>query len=185
MTTPYSVKKRPSCEWQWAADNGCFSNRWQSDQWLKWLSSIPNTSSALFATVPDVVCDYRATLFRWSLYWQQVKELGFKTAFVLQDDATLKTMPINDMDVLFIGGSTEYKLSREAREIVEHCQNLGKWIHMGRVNTKGRIQIAYEWGCDSVDGTFLAFAPDANTERLIRYMKAGTQPQLFDLTDND
>ena len=116
---------------------------------------------------------------RWSEYRQQVVDLGYKTAFVLQNGATLNTMPLDEMDALFIGGTTEYKLSTEARDIVKHCKQLGKWIHMGRVNSKRRIQIAYEWGCDSVDGTYLAFSPDANTPRLIHMVTMGTQPQLF------
>ena len=180
LNTPYSLKKRPSNKWQWAADNGCFSNRWEHHVWEKWLKSNEQPETALFATVPDVVCDHQATIQRWNIYWQQVKTLGYKTAFVLQDNATIKSMPISDMDALFIGGSTKYKLSDDAYQIVQHCKSLGKWVHMGRVNSQRRMQIAYEWGCDSVDGTYLAFAPDANTPRLIRFMNAGTQPQLFE-----
>lgn len=179
LSTPYSLQKRPSNQWVWAADNGCYSKRWEHHTWEKWLKSNVNPETALFATVPDVVCDHDATIKKWHHHWEQVKEYGYKTAFVLQDYATLDTMPLSDMDALFIGGSTNYKLSDEAHQIVKHCKGLGKWIHMGRVNSQRRMQIAYQWGCDSVDGTYLAFAPDANTPRLIRYMNAGTQPQLF------
>jgi hypothetical protein len=179
LSTPYSLKKRPSSKWIWAADNGCFSNRWQYEVWQRWLKSNDQPETALFATVPDVVCDHRATVYKWACHWEEVKTLGYKTAFVLQDNATIKTMPISQMDALFIGGSTDYKLSDDAYQIVKHCKSLGKWVHMGRVNSKKRMQIAYQWGCDSVDGTYLAFAPDANTPRLIRHMNAGTQPQLF------
>ena len=179
LSTPYSLQKRPSNQWVWAADNGCYSKRWEHHTWEKWLKSNLNPETALFATVPDIVGDHSATLQRWRKYAKVVKDLGYRTAFVLQDGATFSELPIIEMDALFIGGSTDFKLSNECKQIVKDCKNEGKWVHMGRVNSQRRMQIAYEWGCDSVDGTYLAFAPDANTPRLIRYMNAGTQPQLF------
>jgi hypothetical protein len=42
---------------------------------------------------------------------------------------------------------------------------------MGRVNSVRRLQIASEWGCDSVDGTMLAFAPDTNAHKLVDMMQ--------------
>ena len=179
MTTPFSIRTRPSLDWQWALDNGCFSNRWEEALWLRWLDKHTDRASALFATVPDVVSDHSATLERWEKYSEQVKGLGYRTAFVLQDGATIETIPMKQMDALFIGGSTKYKLSDEARLIVEQCKKEGKWIHMGRVNSRRRMQIAFDWGCDSVDGTFLAFAPNANTPRLVRHMQGSKQLNLF------
>lgn len=179
MTTPFSIRTRPSLDWQWALDNGCFSNRWEEALWLRWLDKHTDRASALFATVPDVVSDHSATLERWEKYSEQVKGLGYRTAFVLQDGATIETIPMKQMDALFIGGSTKYKLSDEARLIVEQCKKEGKWIHMGRVNSRRRMQIAFDWGCDSVDGTYLAFAPNANTPRLIRHMQGSKQLNLF------
>jgi hypothetical protein len=37
---------------------------------------------------------------------------------------------------------------------------------MGRVNSGRRWQYAEALGCDTVDGTFLAFGPDENLPRL-------------------
>jgi hypothetical protein len=52
---------------------------------------------------------------------------------------------------------------------------------MGRVNSLRRMVIAQSWGCDSVDGTFLAFGPDVNTPKLVKMVQSvNGQPGLFD-----
>lgn len=185
LLTPYSQRKLPSPQWTWAADNGCFGKTWERATWHNWLQNRQADPAPLFATVPDVVADHAGTIARWREYAPLVTSMGYRTAFVLQDGATTTNIPLADFDALFIGGSTKFKLSQEARTIVRHCKQHGKWVHMGRVNSKRRIQIAYEWGCDSVDGTYLAFSPDANTPRLVKMVTAGTQPTLFNNTTKE
>jgi len=34
-------------------------------------------------------------------------------------------------------------------------------------------------GCDSVDGTFLAFGPDKNLPQLLRWLRLADEPTLF------
>lgn len=50
--------------------------------------------------------------------------------------------------------------------LVAAAKRRGKHVHMGRVNSRRRWSYAEHIGCDSVDGTFLAFGPDANLPRL-------------------
>jgi hypothetical protein len=83
------------------------------------------------------------------------------------------------MGALFIGGTTDFKLSKEAREFVSICKEKNIWVHMGRVNSLRRMEIAKSWGCDSVDGTYLAFGPDVNTPKLIKMVVMVNQPKLF------
>src|SRR5258706_10861219 len=71
------------------------------------------------------------------------------------------TVPWDDFDVLF-GGDTAWKLGPEARELVAKARCRGKAAHLGRVNSQRRLQYAAAIGCDSSDGTFLAFGPDQN-----------------------
>jgi len=179
ICTPYSQRSTPTNDWIWAADNGCFSNKWDKETWHSWLLSLRNKQQPLFATVPDVVGDHHGTLQQWNIHAQQVKDMGFRTAFVLQNNATIHNIPLAEFDALFIGGTTDFKLSEQARTIVRMCKENNKWVHMGRVNSATRIHTAFHWGCDSVDGTYLAYSPDANTPRLIRMMNTGTQPTLF------
>lgn len=169
MLTPISQRNAPTREWIWAADNGCFSNRWEEKTWIKWLQSFANPAEALFATVPDVVADHQQTLERWKQYAPSVKDMGFKPAFVLQDGAT-EELPFEEMGALFIGGTTQFKLSHKAKQIVQIAKHHKVWIHMGRVNSYKRMIIAKDFGCDSIDGTYIAFAPDQNTNRLIHMM---------------
>ncbi|MGH3863561.1 hypothetical protein, partial [Actinokineospora sp.] len=49
----------------------------------------------------------------------------------------------------------------------------GKRVHMGRVNSGRRWTYAEHLGCHSADGTFLAFAPDTNLQRLRGWTRQG------------
>lgn len=178
LLTPFSQRHTPEGSWIWAADNGCFSSKWDHKTWSTWLESKQNPETALFAVVPDVILDPHGTFQQWQEHYRFVKNLGFKPAFVLQDGATDDMIPWNEMESLFIGGSTEYKLSEQAKLFIRKAKDLGKWVHMGRVNSKKRIELAFQWGCDSSDGTYLAFGPDVNTPKLIRMIQHGTRPHL-------
>ena len=156
-------------EWDVIADNGCFSDRWDPGKWREWLPSV--TRSARFAVVPDVVGDHRATLDRWVEYAPYVTSIGFAPAFVCQDGCTLEQVPM-DASALFLGGSTSWKLGTEAERIARAWSLEGGWVHMGRVNSLRRMMTAAEWGCSSVDGTYLTFGPEVNLPRLLGWLRA-------------
>lgn len=155
------------------ADNGCFSAKWEHSRWLRWLIDRPRLYR--FVVAPDVFdpsgapC-HKETLERWRRYGPIIDRHGFVPAFVCQVGATAHNIP-SDAPVLFLGGTTEWKLGEEARRITALAKTEGRWVHMGRVNSQRRLVTALEMGCDSVDGTFLTFGPDANLERLLRYME--------------
>jgi hypothetical protein len=75
-------------------------------------------------------------------------------------------IPWGEFDVLFIGGSTEWKLSRIAKQVSQQAIKRGLKVHMGRVNSYQRLEVAKDFGCSSVDGTFLTYGPDFNLRRL-------------------
>jgi hypothetical protein len=51
---------------------------------------------------------------------------------------------------------------------------------MGRVNSLKRLRIANSFGCDSADGTYLAFGPDINLTRARGWMpQVHQQPSLW------
>ena len=55
----------------------------------------------------------------------------------------------------------------------------GKWVHVDRVNSWRRLDLVASWNVDSVDGTYLAFAPEANGRRLDGWLRRlQTQPPL-------
>lgn len=41
---------------------------------------------------------------------------------------------------------------------------------MGRVNSRSRLKIAEWFGCDSADGTYLAYGPDKNLPKLLKWL---------------
>lgn len=160
----------------WAADNGCFNpRRFTIRRWARWLDAQPRT--ALWATVPDVVGDHAATLRRWHRLARFVAEAGFPPAFVAQDGCTPAAIP-TDAACVFLGGTTEWKLSPAAQAVATEAKRRDLFVHMGRVNSRRRLRIAASWGCDSVDGTYLVFGPDVNLPKLLGWLHP-EQPSLF------
>ena len=69
------------------------------------------------------------------------------------------------------GGSTDWKLGPTARALTAEAKRRGKRVHMGRVNSLKRLRYADAIGCDSADGTYLTYAPDANLPRLLAWLR--------------
>lgn len=180
------------------------------DEWFSWLSGHPlPRSTCLFATAPDVVGDAAATLERSAPWLGPVRGLGYLAAFVAQNGQEDLPVPWDLLDVLFLGGSpeckpcgyvrpalpefrkqthcpqcqhclTEWKTSAAARRLTRQANALGKWVHMGRVNSLIRIQHAHRIECRSTDGTYLKHGPDKNLPKLAIWM-AAMQQGLLDL----
>jgi EAL domain-containing protein (putative c-di-GMP-specific phosphodiesterase class I) len=85
----------------------------------------------------------------------------------------------DEIDCLFIGGSTEWKLGPAAAELVAIANSLGKWVHMGRVNSERRYRYAEAIGCDSVDGTYLTYGPDKLLPIVQAWCRSSDQLALF------
>ena len=165
----------------WAADNGCYSagDRFDFGYWLAWLERLSVVRShCLFAVVPDVVGDAAATLQRWEAMAHRVRPLGYPLAFVLQDGQEVLPLPWSDCHAVFVGGSTEWKLSRHAAALVREATRRGKWRHMGRVNSGRRLRYAAQIGCQSADGTYMAFNPSESIQRMGRWLTNANAPQL-------
>jgi hypothetical protein len=167
----------------WAADSGCFNAATYKgdDAYKEWLiDNQEHQDKCLFATAPDVMGDHAATVVRAHEWLPLIRELGYAPAFVLQDGATVDSIPWDELDWVFIGGTTDFKLSDAAQTITAHAKSLGKKVHMGRVNSRKRFRLAAAWGCDSVDGTYLAFGPDVNLPKLLSWIEEQeTQGALF------
>lgn len=180
IDTPAQGNKRPDGV-KWVADNGCFSDRWDEGKWWRFLvNNAHAASSCLFAVAPDVVGDAWRTHIK-SLPWlPKIRALGYKVAYVAQDGIERwPMMPWPDFDVLFIGGSTEFKLGPVARDLVAEAKRRGKWVHMGRVNSERRWLYAQAIGCDSVDGTYLTFGPRTNLPALLAWGRNAHQYPLW------
>jgi hypothetical protein len=167
----------------WAADNGCFSpsgKPFDEERWWGWLkSNASHASTCRFATAPDVVGDAAATLVRSAPWLPRIRQLGYPAAFVAQDGLEILDVPWDTFDVLFLGGSTSWKLSRHAHRLVNRARHRGKMVHMGRVNSYRRLALAAAWGCESADGTYLAYGPEANLPKLLGWLdRINDTPEL-------
>ena len=111
---------------------------------------------------PDVVGNAELTLKQFE-YWQPIiKSYNLPVALVAQDGLDKLEVPWTMFEALFIGGTTEFKLGEYVKELVDEAKLRGKFVHMGRVNSKKRIQYAISIGCDSVDGSGYSMFPDTN-----------------------
>jgi len=166
--------------WIWAADNGCFSmGKWKEDRWLSWLSSEHPRSGCLFATVPDAVGDHESTLIRWRKYRKTVYDLRYPVAFVAQNGALPSNVPWDELDCLFIGGDDWFKTAASTFSLARHARSLGKWVHVGRVNSLKRL-LLWRDDADSSDGTFLAYGPERNAPRVKHWVESlRAQPTLI------
>lgn len=156
----------------WCLDNNCFGKEeFNEDKWWSWLQDPRlDRPSCLFATAPDVVGDAEATLER-SLPWlPRIRSLGYPVAYVLQDGSDQHPPPWDDFDVLFVGGTTEFKLGQVAREYVKEAKLRGMFVHMGRVNSLKRLRYAEFIGVDSADGTVLTFGPDRRLPEVLGWV---------------
>ena len=168
-----------------ACDNGCFSqpDKYSDEGFLDWLDDL-DRSGCLFATAPDVLADGDATLARATPMLPAIRNLGFRAAYVGQDGQRADRVPWDDLDALFIGGTTEWKLSGIAADLIHEAKRRGKWVHMGRVNSWTRIYPASVLGVDSVDGTHLTFRPDRYTPKVIDWLdRIEKEPSLFGSED--
>lgn len=158
----------------WAADNACFNHPddFSLESYMKWLGSLPmyQRDKCLFAPAPDVVGDPVKTLGRSLPVLPMIRDLGYRAALVAQDGIEHLDIPWDEFDVLFIGGSTEWKLSEAARALCSEAKVSGKGLHMGRVNSYKRLKIANDFGCDTADGTYLAFGPIVNLPKLCNWL---------------
>lgn len=147
------------CGAPWAADNFAFSGfdavkfLRRLEAWQEW------KSTCLWVAVPDVVGDAEATWARFEEWEGCIQALGYPLALVAQDGLENNPIPWERFNALFIGGSTEWKLSGVCAEIIYEAQVRGKWVHMGRVNSAKRLNYASALKCDSVDGSGYSLIP--------------------------
>lgn len=154
----------------WCADNGCFSEAFNENQWWAWLvANAGRSSDCAFAVAPDVVGDAAATLKRSRPWLARIRELGYPVAFVAQDGWDDIAVPWDDFDVLFIGGGDDFKLGEAGARAIRAARERGYDVHMGRVNSRKRWQYAADLGCTSVDGTYAVFHPTKNLPKLLEW----------------
>lgn len=87
---------------------------------------------------------------------ERIRAIGYPVALVAQDGLEHQPVPWDDIDALFLGGTTTSKLSAAAADLTDEAHACGLHVHMGRVNSRRRLRHAAAIGCHSADGTQLA-----------------------------
>jgi hypothetical protein len=136
----------------WAMDNGAFSGL-DVPLFLRMLRAYRGWKDCLFVTAPDVVGDAEKTIEQFREWEPLIHSWGWPVAFVGQDGLKLSDVPWSSCEAVFLGGTTEWKLGRVARDLASYGNARGKWVHMGRVNSRRRLHYAMKIGSDSIDGT--------------------------------
>jgi hypothetical protein len=154
LLTPLTRYRLREPDRPWAIDNGGYTAL-DIPAFYSLLSREEHRREhCLFVTAPDVVGSARRTLEifeRW-----KPKLDGWKIALACQDGQENLPLPWDDINAVFIGGSTNWKCGPHAEHIVRAAKALEKWVHIGRVNEPGRFDHFEKLGADSCDGTGLA-----------------------------
>ena len=137
----------------YALDNDafiCFKNKteWSQQLWMdmiQWARMVGQ--KPMWCLVPDVVCDAVATIEKWHKYSPVVKKCGWDLAFAVQDGMLPEDVPF-DADVVFVGGSDDFKM----RTLPMWCKNFQR-VHVGRINEIHAIQTCERYGAESADGS--------------------------------
>lgn len=119
----------------WAGDNCAFTgfDAARFTSWLERMTAYRDT--CLFVAVPDVVGDAPATLARYAAWSQAMQD--WPLAYVAQDGSEDHDIPAS-AKALFVGGSTVWKESAAAVEMIRRGQKRNLHIHVGRVNWRRR-----------------------------------------------
>lgn len=137
-----------------ALDNDAFKafrdkTAYDFDAWFRFLDKVSKSEiEPMWALVPDVVANREETLEQWHKYSPSIKARGWHTALAVQDGMDeLDVLPLLP-DVVFVGGTTEWKWK------TAHlwCKEMSR-VHVGRVNGKKRLWHCQNIGAESCDGS--------------------------------
>lgn len=156
-------------------DNGCFK-RFNRKTWERMLIEAEEHRPK-FVCLPDIVGDAARTLDLFEVFKPITS--GLPRCLVLQDGIQNHRINYNDLDAVFVGGSDNFKTSSEAMNACRAAKMLGKWVHVGRVNTAARVN---HWlsVADSIDGSGIS-KYDHMLESVMKAIKGEVEKPQLDL----
>lgn len=154
-------------------DNGCYT-QFRESTWVRLVDEArESTVECKFVCLPDIVGDAARTLDLFDYYKDVAHDLP--RALVLQDGIERFRIDWRTVDAVFVGGSDTFKSSAPAFNAAKTARMLGKWVHVGRVNTAARVR---QWIdlADSLDGSGIS-RYDHMLEGVLAALR-GTEQQL-------
>ena len=166
-------------------DNGAFGwwNRGESfneKEFFKLLEKIENFYPQVpdFVVIPDKVAEGISSVEFSISYYEKLKELPYKLAFVVQNGMNeelvkevLKELP--KVKVLFVGGTLPWKL-QSLPVWAKVAKELSLSLHVGRMGTEGRVTFARLTQVSSIDSSLPLFSKS----KLQRFLQALESPVL-------
>jgi len=151
-------------------DNGCFK-RFDQKTWERMLDDCFEQKMPKFACLPDIVGNAQRTIELFHEF--ELRTNGIPRALVLQDGINNITINWSKISAVFVGGTDAFKISPEVFETCKAAKMLGKWIHVGRVNT---IQRLAHWIdiADSIDGSGIS-KYDHMLQEVVDFIKGNHQ----------
>lgn len=158
----------------YAIDNGAFpawtnGEPWNEGKFLKALEwTVGRPVRPQWIVVPDVVTDAEATFELWHRWKDKVASYGAPLAFAAQDGMKPSDLATHGVepDVVFIGGSTDWKMST----LGEWCAEFPR-VHVGRINSLRGLMACHEHGAESCDGTGWFRGSHTQLDGLITYLR--------------
>lgn len=146
-------------------------------------------SPVLWVAAPDAVGDPYETRRLWRQWWPILSRMGLPAAWVAQDGCERDELAMwGGPRCVFIGGSTDYKESEAARRLCRIAKEMGKLVHIGRVNSERRLRLFDDIGrdprtgapyqIDSLDGTQFSMYPDRYIPRWAERLRPALRGQL-------
>jgi hypothetical protein len=178
LVGPSGRSKTRLREWMpYALDNDAFSAWENGTEWdegdyfdfLDWVAA--QEYSPIWAAVPDVVGDKARTMAAWGKYSARVRAYGWPVAFVVQDGMTPADVP--PCSIVFLGGTYKWKWRNAERFACFFPR-----MHIGRVNTLGKLRRCDELGVESVDGTGWFRRPEKEFAELEEFLRGEPAAQL-------
>jgi hypothetical protein len=174
-------------------DNGATGKGgFEPDPFRRLLAKVAGVGRCLFVAAPDVVRrvgarefhgDAVATLAQFDEWAAVIRSYGLPVALVGQDGLDRLAVPWDQMDGFFVGGSTRWKLGPGAFELCREAKRRGLHVHVGRVNSLRRINVARDMGADSIDGSHFTWWPDTHIPVGLRWVERVTrQGTMFGVT---
>lgn len=167
----------------WASDNDGFTGQFDPEAFLAHLLRLqPYAARYLFVAAPDVFGDAAATLSLFQAWRGVLESMDFPVAYVAQDGQEGRPLP-ETAHWLFLAGTDAWR-GQHGPALIAEARAHGYWgVHVGRVNSRRRLQACVALGADSCDGTYLSYrGVEWGLRDIERWLAAGEeQPGLFTL----
>lgn len=172
-----SIERAIEARLPWAMDNGAYSGFDQSEYRAMIGRCLLHRREGLqWIACPDVVGNHAATMELFDEWGMYLHRRGLPIAFVAQDGCNVKDVPWDYIKCLFIGGTTEWKLSEAAKRLIYIAKLRAFHVHVGRVNSRRRIKWCFDQRVNSIDGTSMSRFSETYLPRFLAYV-AGLKHQ--------